>query len=227
MIRIHLTGEVTSTQASMSEKSNSNSGEESNSNSGLPPSSTAPASGRLKISFRGKVASKDNTSPSAQTHVKNAVESLHANSTNISSTLPKSTSKPIESESSGRGLLNEASAKEKEMYWKAESLLQQILAPKAAAFEFVPSVATEGAMATVKVRGREELALKRPMSQLEALLMSAALKVLGKVDYAKILLPSSMAMSLREQEEACGAYKMDEDAHAMNENERKRWKGSF
>lgn len=79
------------------------------------------------------------------------------------------------------------------MQWRAESLLQQILAPKAPAFEFVPSLASSQGLASVKVRGSEEIVTQGPMTQQEALLMVSALKVLGKADYAKLLLPPSLS----------------------------------
>lgn len=82
--------------------------------------------------------------------------------------------------------------KAEEMKWKARSLVQQLLAPRAPAYDFLPAAASRTGHATIVIHGSETLSTYKPETAQEAMLMVAALRALGKPSAANLLIPSDI-----------------------------------
>lgn len=179
----------------MSEKSPLNDDNLSVSSPAPTPSPQPPIPGRLRISLRGKAVTPTGTAAPAQSSPRNAISETPIETAPSAPQSAQPTPPTIVINDPVPQQPKPVEDKDRDIQWRAESLLQQILAPKAPAFEFVPPLASPQGIASVKVRGSEEMADQGPMTQQEALLMVSALKVLGKADYAKLLLPSSLSSS--------------------------------
>ena len=177
----------------MSDNSSMNSAGPSEAPSGATPPTQAPSVGRLKISLRGKVVASANPTSTAQPSPRSGEQVFPIHSVPSTVQAPPPPQPPVELDVPVIQPAKNVDDKDREMQWRAESLLNQILAPRGPAYDFVPPAAAFEGLATITLHRSDELSEKRPMSQQEALLMVSALKVLGKPDYAKLLLPSSIS----------------------------------
>jgi hypothetical protein len=128
-------------------------------------------------------------SSQAETSFSGLHPTIHAPKPIASSVVLASTTVPLPT-----GVLSpEEELKDKK--WRAKSLLQQLLAPRAAIYEFTAPTGENGSIPTLKVQGNDAISVMSPDNAQEALLMAAVLRALGHKDAYRILLPTRVSSS--------------------------------
>lgn len=153
--------------------------------------------GRLKIAFKGKTLTSVSTLgasiPSSNT-VREGINSVQSETASLGlapSSTPQSTSSHAgPALQASKEVPNESTDYLNDSKWRARSLLQQLLAPREANYEFwAPSPAT-GPIPVVRIVGSTENSTMSPQTTQEALLMVAVLRAIGHPDSYRVLLPS-------------------------------------